>query len=50
MADIFDSIPGVAGDLRVRLLTGFGDNKGRFSDHRSVQAYAGTSPITIRSG
>ncbi len=50
MAGVFDSIPGVAGDLRVRLLTAFGDNLNRFRDHRAVQAFAGTAPITIRSG
>lgn len=50
MSGIFDSLPGVAGDLRVRLLTAFGDNKDRFAHAKSVQAYAGTSPITIRSG
>ena len=50
LSKIFSSLPGVGIRLSPRLLTLFGDNKERFASYQSVQAYAGTSPVTEQSG
>lgn len=49
-AFIFDSLPGAAELLAPALLAKFGDHRDRFPSPASVQALAGTCPVTDRSG
>lgn len=49
-APIFDSLPGVGDLLAPALLTKLGDDRARFPDAASVQALAGTCPVTESSG
>jgi transposase len=49
-SDIFKSLPGSGGKTAPRLLSEFGDNRERFSDKNEIQCYAGTAPVTKRSG
>lgn len=49
-AFIFDSLPGTAELLAPALLAKFGDYRDRFPSPASVQALAGTCPVTDRSG
>ena len=47
---VFDSLPGVADFLGPALLAKFGDDRQRFPTANSVQALAGTCPVTDQSG
>jgi transposase len=47
---VFDSLPGAGQLLAPALLTKFGDDRQRFPNPASVQALAGTCPVTDRSG
>jgi transposase len=49
-ACIFDSLPGAGELLAPALLAKFGDRRDRFPSPASVQALAGTCPVTDRSG
>jgi transposase len=49
-AFIFDSLPGAGKLLAPSLLVKFGDHRDRFPTPTSVQALAGTCPVTKRSG
>lgn len=49
-AFIFDSLPGAGALLAPSLLVKFGDHRDRFPTPASVQALAGTCPVTQRSG
>jgi transposase len=49
-ARIFASLPGVGAQLAPALLVKFGDDRQRFPDPGSLQALAGTCPITKSSG
>jgi transposase len=49
-AFIFDSLPGTGGLLAPGLLAKFGDHRDRFPTAASVQALAGTCPVTKKSG
>lgn len=48
--DIFSSLPGAGQLLAPSLLAKFGDDRERFPQAASVQALAGTCPVTSRSG
>jgi transposase len=48
--EIFDSLPGAGDLLAPGLLVKFGDDRQRFPSAGSVQALAGTCPVTERSG
>jgi transposase len=50
MQPVFSSLPGAGKRLAPRLLTSFGDNRDRFESYQSVQCYAGTAPVTEKSG
>jgi transposase len=47
---LFGSLPGAGSKLAPRLLSECGDDRERFQDHESLQAYAGTAPISFQSG
>jgi transposase len=47
---IFSSLPHAAAKLRPRLLSELGTQRDVFPDSSSVQCYAGTAPVTERSG
>lgn len=49
-APIFDSLPEAGALLAPALLVKFGDQRERFPSAQSVQALAGTCPVTERSG
>jgi transposase len=49
-AAIFDSLPGAGDLLAPALLAKFGDHRDRFPTPASVQALAGTCPVTKESG
>jgi len=49
-APIFDSLPGLGAVLSPALLAKFGDDRRRFPSAESVQALAGTCPVTKESG
>jgi transposase len=49
-AFIFDSLPGAGELLAPGLLAKFGDHRDRFPTPASVQALAGTCPVTKQSG
>ena len=49
-APIFDSLPGAGDLLAPALLAKFGDDRARFPTPASVQALAGTCPVTDASG
>ena len=46
----FASLPRAGKRLAPRLLTEWGDDRGRYADAASVQALAGTSPVVVQSG
>jgi transposase len=48
--DIFAALPGAGEFLAPALLAKFGDDRGRFPTAASVQALAGTCPVTDQSG
>lgn len=48
--DIFDALPGAGKFLAPALLAKFGDDRSRFPTPASVQALAGTCPVTDQSG
>ena len=48
--EIFTSLPGAGELLAPALLAKFGDDRERFPNPRSVQALAGTCPVTVASG
>jgi transposase len=48
--DLFGSLPGAGGKLAPRLLAEIGDERARFENAEGLQAYAGTAPLTIKSG
>jgi transposase len=49
-APVFDSLPGAGDLLAPSLLAKFGDDRQRFPSPASVQALAGTCPVTEHSG
>ncbi len=49
-ADVILSFPGLGTQLGARVLAEIGDDHARFTDARSLKAYAGSSPITRASG
>jgi transposase len=49
-SETFRSLPGAAKRLAPRLLSGWGDDRSRYSDAASLQALAGTSPVPYESG
>lgn len=50
LASVFESLPGAGARLAPRLLSLFGDNFERFRSAGQLQCYAGTAPVTERSG
>jgi len=48
--DVFGSLPAAGEKLAPRLLSEFGDDRGRFEDHQAVQCYGGTAPVSFESG
>jgi transposase len=48
--DCFGSLPGAGPKLAPRLLSELGNDPARFESHESLQAYAGTAPVTRQSG
>jgi len=49
-ATLFGSLPGAGKRLAPRLLAEWGDDRTRYPDANSVQALAGTAPVTFQSG
>ncbi len=49
-SDIFGSLPGAGAKLAPRLLSEMGDDRGRFGDAQAMQCYAGSAPVTQKSG
>jgi transposase len=49
-AEVYLSQPGLGVVLGARVLAEFGDDKDRYADSRARKNYAGTSPITRKSG
>jgi transposase len=49
-AAIISSFPGIGPLTGARVLAEIGDDRTRFSDARSLKAYAGSAPITVASG
>lgn len=50
LAPVFASLPGAGAALAPRLLVAFGSQPDRFPDAQALACYAGTAPITLRSG
>ena len=48
--DLFGSLPGAGDKLAPRLLAEIGQERERFEDASAMQSYAGTAPVTVRSG
>jgi transposase len=48
--DCFGSLPGAGPKIAPRLLGELGNDRARFDSHESLQAYAGTAPVTQQSG
>lgn len=48
--NLFGSLPGTGPKLAPRLLAEIGDQRTRFVTAEGLQAYAGTAPLTIKSG
>lgn len=48
--DLFGSLPGAGAKLAPRLLAELGDDRNRFESAEGLQCYAGTAPVTIKSG
>jgi transposase len=48
--ELFSSFPGAGAVLAPRLLTAMGTDRGRFGTAQQVQEFAGTAPVTERSG
>lgn len=48
--EIFISLPGAGANLAARMISEFGDSRDRYKKVSSVQAEAGTAPITKASG
>ena len=48
--DLFDSLPGAGAKLAPRLLGELGANRQVFAAPEDLQCYAGTAPVTLRSG
>jgi len=48
--DLFGSLPGAGRKLAPRLLAEIGDQRARFAAAEGLQAYAGTAPLTFKSG
>jgi transposase len=48
--DLFDSLPGTGAKLAPRLLGELGANRQVFPHPEDLQCYAGTAPVTIKSG
>ena len=44
------SLPGLANRLSVRVVAELGDSRDRYADRSTLQAFAGTAPVTRRSG
>lgn len=49
-AEILLSFPGLGAQTGARVLAEIGDDRARFTDARSLKAYAGSAPITRASG
>jgi len=47
---LFGSLPGLGPKLAPRLLSELGADRSRFEDPTALQCYAGTAPVTKRSG
>jgi len=50
LAPLFDPLPGAGAVLAPRLLVAFGSQPDRFAHADALACYAGTAPITVRSG
>lgn len=48
--DLFGSLPGAGTKTAPRLLGEIGSDRGRFETPEALQCYAGTAPVTCRSG
>ena len=48
--DLFGSLPGAGAKLAPRLLAELGADRARFADPQALQCYAGTAPVSFRSG
>jgi transposase len=48
--DLFGSLPGAGAKLAPRLLAEIGGQRGRFESAEGLQAYAGSAPVTFKSG
>ncbi len=48
--DLFGSLPGAGDKLAPRLLAEIGANRAEFADAEALQCFAGTAPITIKTG
>lgn len=48
--DLLRSLPGLGVCLAIRVMAELGDHRARSGDPTSVQAFAGTAPVTRRSG
>ena len=49
-AEIITSLPGLGSLTGARVLAEIGDDRSRFTDARSLKAYAGSAPVTRASG
>jgi transposase len=49
-ASVITSLPGLGPVLGARILGELGDDRSRFTDAKSVKAFAGTAPVTRASG
>jgi transposase len=48
--EILRSLPGLGNRLSVRVVAELGDSRDRYADRSSLEAFAGTAPVTRRSG
>jgi transposase len=48
--EILKSLPGLGNLLAIRVAAELGDHRARYADPTTVQAFAGTAPVTRRSG
>lgn len=50
LSKVFESVPGCGALLSSKLIAELGDNTERFPNRGALQAFAGTSPVTVQSG
>lgn len=48
--NLYDSLPGIGGKIRSRLLSSIGVDRERFDSPEAMQCIAGTAPVSYRSG